>query len=59
MSVGVINASFVDANKGENKQVVVKNVSLVGADSGNYQVETTDITASILGKKTSAVHGNN
>ena len=59
VSVGVINASFVDANIGQNKRVIVKSVSIIGVDSINYQVQTTNITASIFGKKTSAVHGNN
>ena len=59
VSVGVINASFVDANKGENKRVIVKSVSLVGADSANYQVEATEVYATIYGKKTGAVHGSN
>ena len=59
VSVGVINASFVDPNKGENKRVIIKSVSLVGVDSINYQVEATETTANIFGKKTSVVHGSN
>ncbi len=40
---------FADPNAGQNKQIVVSNIGLVGEDANNYQVDTTiDVTANIL-----------
>lgn len=59
VSVGMISARFEDVKKGSDKKVLIESVKLVGVDGENYCVEPTETTASIFGKKTSAVPGHN
>ncbi len=51
---GVISAAaFEDKNVGENKNIVFNEVTLSGADAGNYTLTTLDATASITAKPVS------
>lgn len=55
VSIGSINAHFVDASCGKNKTVVIESVTLVGEDGENYVVAPTTTTADISGKNKQSV----
>ena len=55
VSIGSINAHFVDAKRGTDKTVVIENVTLIGEDGENYVVTPSTTTADILGRSSQSV----
>ena len=55
VSIGSINAHFVDAKRGTDKTVVIENVTLIGEDGENYVVTPSTTTADIIGKRSQSV----
>ncbi|OYU79721.1 MAG: hypothetical protein CFE23_12510 [Flavobacterium sp. BFFFF1] len=45
---GTATVAFTDANAGANKILQINGLSLTGADAGNYTLDSSGITASIL-----------